>query len=1129
MTDVTEHQSDGVPVRVPVILGDGRYRALLTPTGSGTAVFDDYLLTGWADDPCLDEHGLALVIRALDGGRPWSACGTPMAVSRRVTVVPDGVQLDSAEGALEARVTVRVFDCAEQRTLRLRNRGTTPLVLEVTAVCDVVLNPPDAQEGHPAFSKLFVQTAWDAQHQGLVALRRPRQNGEQHPALALCLQGAPIVSYETDRARWLGRGRSAAQAQGLWAALSNTTGSVLDPVLALRVRISLPAQGEAVLVATLGAADTRADLSAALRAEGPIASARAADADTLPPVLQGRITGTLAARAVAGAGAPGSTPVGAGSVTRPVNGYGEFVQSGEYRIVLTRTADGTLDLPPMPWTNVLANEQDFGVLVSEKGALTTFNGNSRLHRLTPWRNDPLVDPHDEAFFLRDEDSGAYASLLPGPAPGAAAYEVRHGFGYTTYRHESLGLQIEATVYVPMDAPVRVLSVQLSNSSAGPRRLALYQMATLVQGGTPTETRAAIAVTIDPARACVLATNAMAGPFAGRVLFSTMVGVTISDASIDRRVVLGCPGSRAAPAAVVLGGPLAVGQAGEAMAAQRALVTIGPGETLECAMLLGEVASLAALDALRLRFCRVGVAAGLTAVRQYWSQLLSATRITTPVPALDQVMNGWLGYQTLVCRLWARSAYYQSGGAYGFRDQLQDASSFALAHPTLLRAQILRNAAHQFEAGDVLHWWHPPTSVGIRTRFADDLLWLPHLTAHYLASTGDLAVLDELVGFRAGPTLAADEDERYFASALAPTTATVYEHCVRALRRAMTTGRHGLPLFGCGDWNDGMNRVGRLGRGESTWMGFFLIATMDAFAPYAKARGDVALLDEMAAYRAPLVVALNEAGWDGGWYRRGYYDSGAPLGSKESDECQIDALAQAWAVISGVASPERTTLALDALLAQLVSFDEGLVRLLAPPFVNTPEDPGYIKGYVAGVRENGGQYTHAALWAAKALLLAGRRDEGARLLTLLSPVSHAETPAAVARYQVEPYVIAADIYGVAPHVGRGGWTWYTGSAGWMVRVTLENLLGVMVEQGQRLVIAPCIPDTWPGYTVVLRREEGTMYTIRVVTEGGASIVQAATLDGVAVQTEPGRVVVPLCGDGAAHTIEVRLGAGAAQGS
>ena len=1115
--------SRSLPVHAPVILGEGRFRSVVTPTGTGCAWFGDYLLTGWQDDPCLDEHGLAFILRDVEAGAPWSACGTPVgAVARRVSRLSDGVQLDSTVGDLHACVTVSVQGDAETRTLHLTNTGSAAQTVEITAVCEVVLNPPDHQDGHPAFGKLFVQTAWDAAQGRLIATRRARGKGDRHPALALRLTGAAITGLESDRVRWRGRGRMGADADGLRGALSGTTGNVLDPVLALRTVITVAPGETGVLVATLSAADSVEALGQPARGHAAVGEPREWTDAAVPDALRRRLAATSAAVGRA-APLPVRQPGSTTTVTRPANGYGGFVDGAdEYRIVLTRRADGALDLPPMPWCQVLANEHDFGALLSEKGSMTTFNGNSRLHRLTPWRNDPVEDPHDEAFFVRDEDTGAFASLLPGPAPGADVYEVRHGLGYSTFTHVSLGLAIEATVVVPTDAPVRILSLSIHNGDDRERHLSLYQLATLVQGGTPHETRSTIQVSVDAARGCVTAVNPAAGVFAGRVLFTAFSGLTPADASIDRRVVLGCPGSTLAPLAVVAGGALEVGEPGEAMAAQRALLTLPAGATHTCAMLLGEVADVAALDALLARFTPAGVAEAIAQTRATWAQRLSGTRIQTPVAALDRVVNGWLGYQTIVCRLWARSAYYQSGGAYGFRDQLQDASSLALDAPEMLRAQILRNAAHQFEAGDVLHWWHPPESVGIRTRFADDLVWLPYLTAHYLNTTGDLAVLDEVVGFRSGPELADGEDEHYFKSLPAASAASVYEHCARALQRGMTIGRNGLPLFGCGDWNDGMNRVGREGRGESTWMGFFLVSTIDAFLPYAVARGDAALVAAMHDYRARMVTALNDTGWDGGWYRRGYYDSGAPLGSKDSDECRIDALAQAWAVISGVAPRERIEQALDAMQRELVSYDDRLVRLLAPPFVNTAEDPGYIKGYVAGVRENGGQYTHAALWAAKALLLAGRRDAGARVLAMLSPVSHTATPSDVARYQVEPYVIAADVYGVAPHVGRGGWTWYTGSAGWMLRVTLENLLGITVEGGHSLRVAPLIPDSWTGFTVEHRRPDGTRYVIVVETQGGAGRIQSATLDESAVALEDGCVVVPLCQDGGLHTLRVAMG-------
>ena len=498
-------------------------------------------------------------------------------------------------------------------------------------------------------------------------------------------------------------------------------------------------------------------------------------------------------------------------------------------------------------------------------------------------------------------------------------------------------------------------------------------------------------------------------------------------------------------------------------------------------------------------------------------------IETPVPAIDLMVNGWLGYQTSVCRLWARSAYYQSGGAFGFRDQLQDAAALALTQPEVLRTQLLRNAAHQFPEGDVLHWWHPPEGVGIRTRFADDLVWLPYLAARYIAVTGDRALLDQALPFVTGAELAAGEDERYFRPARSDASESLYSHCIKALERAMTCGAHGLPLFGGGDWNDGMNRVGHDGRGESVWMGFFLVQTISDFVPLCRERGDYSRAARFEEYRERLRVALDDTGWDGEWYRRGYYDNGKPLGSIASDECKIDALAQAWAIISKVASPRRAASALDSLEKHLISDEDRLIRLLTPPFDHTAEDPGYIKGYVAGVRENGGQYTHAALWVVRAMAEAGRRTRAAQLLEMLSPVTHTATADAVARYQVEPYVIAADVYGVAPHIGRGGWTWYTGSAGWMLRVAVESILGFGIESGEWLTLAPRIPDQWPGFKLSHRRPDGTRYEIVVDNpRRAAETISAAAVDGSAVAIGAAGLRVKLEHDGRLHHVHVLLG-------
>jgi cyclic beta-1,2-glucan synthetase len=638
-------------------------------------------------------------------------------------------------------------------------------------------------------------------------------------------------------------------------------------------------------------------------------------------------------------------------------------------------------------------------------------------------------------------------------------------------------------------------------------------------------------TIEPDGRTLLARNRFAAEFADGVAFATVQAPAALAVHVtaDRRAFLGERASMARPAALVRGGRLTprAGAGQDACAAHQVELELLPETVAEIAFVLGETQSVEAARALVARWGapRAGIAAA--EARTFWETGVAGLQIRTPSPALDRMTNAWLPYQTRSCRLWARSAFYQSGGAFGFRDQLQDAVALVPLWPDAARAQILLHAAHQFPEGDVLHWWHPPVARGIRTRFADDLLWLPYLTASYVRSTGDAAILDESVPFVQARRLEPDEDEAFVAATPTREHADLYTHCGRALDRSLGVGAHGLPLFGTGDWNDGMNRVGRLGRGESVWMGFFLWSVLDAFTPFCEARRDTKRLRRFAAYREGLRHALETAGWDGEWYRRGYYDDGTPLGSHANDECRIDALVQAWAVLSGAARPERARAALDAVLAQLVSEREGLIRLLAPPFVDTPHDPGYIKGYVAGVRENGGQYTHAALWVVRALAELGRNDRVAPLLEMLTPLHHTRTPADVARYRVEPYVVAADVYGAPPHVGRGGWTWYTGSAGWMYRVVVESLLGFGVERGRTIVLSPCVPDDWDGFELCWRVPgTATSYAIAARNPRRRGLgVASATLDGEPVPVEHGAARVPLVRDGAAHRIELVLGGAA----
>ena len=806
---------------------------------------------------------------------------------------------------------------------------------------------------------------------------------------------------------------------------------------------------------------------------------------------------------------------------RQFNGIGGFSGDGtEYVLHLRPGDDGRPALPPLPWANVIAAERG-GFVVSERGIASSWSANSRENRLTPWSNDPVEDG-GEALYVQDLDTGVLWSPTPGPAPAAVPYEVRHGFGASRWRARVGGVAHETTQSVCLDTGARLTAVRLTNTGDGPRRLAVTASARLVLGSLAAESDRLVVT--ERAGRVVFARNAARGEFSDRVAVAMAAapppGADVS-LTTDRARFLGRFGSPAAPLALVAGGPLdgAVG-AGRGGVAHRVAVDLAPGETVAVAFVLGEADDRAGAEALAARFTTLAAVEDATErTRAFWREATTALQVKTPEPALDLMVNGWLVYQNLSCRLWGRTAFYQSGGAYGFRDQLQDASAFALTRPALTRAQVVRNAAHQFVEGDVLHWWHPPTGKGIRTRFADDLLWLPLLAAHYVRTTGDTTVLNEDVRFLTAPPLEDGQDEVFLQPDDAGASASVYEHAARALDRSLGLGAHGLPLIGTGDWNDGMNRVGRGGRGESVWMGFFLYQTLGDFLPHVEARGDAERADRYRAHRDHLRRALDSAGWDGGWYRRATYDGGEWIGSATSDEAQIDALAQAWAVLSGAAPPERAAQALDAMQSRLVDEEAGIVRLLDPPFDRTPHDPGYIKGYLPGVRENGGQYTHAALWAVRALAEAGRCERAAPLLAMLSPVRHTSSPEAVAVYQTEPYVVAADVYGVAPHVGRGGWTWYTGSAGWMWRVAVESVLGVTVEGGDTLALAPCVPASWPGFSVRYRLPGGSGTVYAVTAERGGA--PGLTVDGGALEPVDGRWCVPLVRDGAEHAVRLGL--------
>ena len=590
---------------------------------------------------------------------------------------------------------------------------------------------------------------------------------------------------------------------------------------------------------------------------------------------------------------------------------------------------------------------------------------------------------------------------------------------------------------------------------------------------------------------------------------------------DRREFIGRDGTLADPAALASPAPLSkmAGAGLDPCCAMRAYIEIEAGSRLEVVFLLGEGANADESRALISQYRAADLDAILDGVTRQWDRILGAVQVKTPDRAMDIMLNGWLLYQTVACRIWARSGFYQSSGAYGFRDQLQDGMALAATQPALTREHLLRAAARQFVEGDVQHWWLPHSGQGVRTRISDDRTWLAHAVDHYVSTTGDAGVLDEVVPFLEGQKLAVEETDNFFKPMISDRTANLYEHCALALDKSLAVGRHGLALIGSGDWNDGMNRVGEKGFGESVWLSWFLYATLQSFAPIARVRGDAVRAEAWIAHAAALRSALAAEAWDGDWYRRGFYDDGTALGSASSEECRIDSIAQSWAVLSGGSEPERGRRAMESVARELIRTPDGLAVLFTPPFDKTSLDPGYIKGYPPGIRENGGQYTHGALWSVIAFASLGEGNKAEALFSLLNPINHARTRSGVHRYKVEPYVVAADIYANAAHVGRGGWTWYTGSAGWMQRAGLESILGLRIK-GTFLHLDPCIPDSWSNFTITLRHGSAR-YEIHVDNPTGFNRgISEARLDGALVVDRPFRV--PMTDDGNVHHIHLTLG-------
>jgi cyclic beta-1,2-glucan glucanotransferase len=794
------------------------------------------------------------------------------------------------------------------------------------------------------------------------------------------------------------------------------------------------------------------------------------------------------------------------------NGLGGFTPDGREYVITTSKERVT----PAPWVNVLANPR-FGSVVSESGSAYTWSENAHEFRLTPWHNDPVSDPSGEAFYIRDEESGHFWSPTPLPSRGTEPYVSRHGFGYSVFEHKEDGIRSELWVYVAVDAPVKFWRLLLHNESGRSRRLSATGYLEWVLGDLRPRSMPHLITEIDSDSGAFFARNPYNTELAGRVAFFD-VDLPSRSWTGDRREFLGRNGTLRSPAAMArarLSGK--VGAALDPCAAIQTSFELGVGQEREILFRLGAGRDTKDARTLVQRFR--GSAAARTALEsvwQFWKHSLGAVYVETPDPALNVMANGWLLYQTLACRLWARSGAYQSGGAFGFRDQLQDVMALLHAEPRLMREQLLLCAAHQFPEGDVQHWWHPPVNRGVRTHCSDDFLWLPLVTSRYVLGTGDTGVLDEPVSFIEGRPLDVKADSYYDLPTPSAQKASLYEHCVRAILRGLSFGEHGLPLMGSGDWNDGMNLVGIGGKGESVWLGFFLCEVLRQFTAVARIHADVPFAERCEEEADVLRQNIEQHGWDGDWYRRAYFDDGSPLGSASNAECQIDSIAQSWAVLAGAGEAGRSHRSMDAVDRRLVRREHALIQLLDPPFDRSELNPGYIKGYVPGVRENGGQYTHAAVWAAMAFAALGDSSRAWELFDLINPVNHAKTPEKTAIYRVEPYVVAADVYSLAPHTGRGGWTWYTGSAGWLYRLIVESLLGLRLEV-DRLRFAPCLRADWKAFKVHYRYRE-TFYHIAVAQTRTADGKSTVTVDGL----EQPDLAVLLVDDRAEHSVEVSIG-------
>jgi len=1234
------------------LLSNGRYHVAISNAGGGYSRWKDLAITRWREDATCDYWGAFLYLRDVTTGEFWSAAYQPTLRATKnyeVIFTQARAEFRQRHGNLEMHTELSVSpeDDVELRRVTLTNHSSAARTIELTSYAEVVLATQAADEMHPTFSNLFVQTEFVPDSSAILCTRRARTAEEKPPWLLHLLVGQGGIygetSCETDRARFVGRDGNLANPAAMQrvAPLSNTAGSVLDPIISLRRTVTLQPDEIAILDFVIGVAENRETANAlvekyqhfrmadrafdlawthtqvilrqlnateALWAYGisgdtPLVLLRITDLENIELVrqliqahsywrakgltvelvilnedvsvyrqnLQDQITSLIAAgseaqmldkpggifvrrleqipnddrvllqsaarivlddergslleqleqRSVLEPPIPAFNPSRAPRVETPSpppprdlifrNGLGGFTPDGHEYVITLLPGQVT----PAPWVNVLANPS-FGTVISENGGAYTWFENAHEFRLTPWFNDPVRDLTGEAFYIRDEETGQVWSPTPGPARGAGAYIIRHGFGYTVFEHTERGIVSELWIYVAMDAPVKLAVFKLRNISGGPRRLSVTGYCEWVLGDLRHKTLLNVQTNVDLKSGALLARNFYNTEFPDRIIFFD-VNEPTRTLTGDRKEFLGRNGTLAQPAALKrarLSGKAGAGL--DPCGAMQVAFDLADGQERETSFRLGAGRSIAEVHDLVFRFRRAEASrVALSAVHEFWNRTLGAINVDTPDPAVNTMANGWLLYQTLGCRLWGRTGFYQSGGAYGFRDQLQDVMALVHAEPALIREHLLRAAAHQFREGDVQHWWHPPVGRGVRTHFSDDYLWLPYVTCRYVSCTADTGVLDEQITFLDARPVMPEEESYYDLPNRSQESATLYQHCMRAIEHGLKFGEHGLPLMGSGDWNDGMNLVGKEGRGESVWLAFFLYDVLTQFAGLARGREDATFAERCLAEARQLQKNIEEHAWDGQWYLRAYFDNGEPLGSKTNSECQIDSIPQSWSVISDAGDSARSRQAMQAVNERLVRRDAKLIELFAPPFDKSALEPGYIKGYIPGVRENGGQYTHGAIWAAMAFALMRENERAWELFALLNPMQHGATAEQIAIYKVEPYVMAADVYAVAPHIGRGGWTWYTGSAGWMYRFLTETLLGVHLE-GNRLRVIPRFPPSWTNYKIHYRHGQ-TVYHItisRLAADGTGA--NELSLDGQNLAEE----TIPLTDDHIEHFVELR---------